>query len=143
MYAVQQDMVTRFGNAEMVQLTNDALDATQIGVDKMNGALADASAEIDGYLQGQYALPLANPPAILTIYCCDIARYRLFDARATEQVQARYDAAIRYLKQVGAGTLGLGLGTDGKDLSEAGGVLSSAPGCQVFTSDKLKDYTRG
>lgn len=76
-------------------------------ISKLNDAIADATAEIDGYLSGRYGLPLSNPPAALTRVCSDIARYYLYDDAAPEQVQTRYDNAIAYLRDVGMGKIHL------------------------------------
>lgn len=120
-YATQQDMIDRFAQTELVQLTDRAntgnIDATVLGQ-----ALADANAAIDGYLQGRYTLPLAVVPQVLTQYACDIARYRLYDDAASEQVQKRYDDAIKFLELVAQGKITLGLSSGGDAPAEADGA---------------------
>jgi phage gp36-like protein len=49
----------------------------QIDDDVLNGALVQASAEIDGYLCGRYPVPWADEPRVLVGRCCNIARYLL------------------------------------------------------------------
>ena len=51
MYANREDMVRAFGERECVSLT-DRNYTGQIDDDVLNGALVQASAEIDGYLCG-------------------------------------------------------------------------------------------
>ncbi|MDR2221015.1 MAG: DUF1320 family protein [Methylobacillus sp.] len=137
-YAVQADLVARFGESEVVQLT----DRSNIGViDQavLARALQDADAEIDGYIGSVVRLPLTRVPRILVGYACDIARYRLYADDATEQVQQRYDRAIKFLTMVGQGKLSLGVDTDGDPVSTAGGVNTSAPG-RVFNRRNMAGF---
>lgn len=57
MYANREDMVRAFGERECVSLTDRSYTG-QIDDDVLNGALTQASAEIDGYLCGRYPVPL-------------------------------------------------------------------------------------
>ncbi len=122
-YATQQDMIDRFGQAELVQLTDryntGSIDATVLGQH-----LADADNKIDGYLEGRYTLPLAVVPKSLARIACDITRYFLHDNAATEEVRARYEDATRYLEKVSEGKITLGL-------SSAGGKPTEADGAQM------------
>ena len=63
-YATQADLETRFGSAELAQLT-DRISGSVIDAAVVGRALADAEAEIDGYLAARYQLPLASAPAVL------------------------------------------------------------------------------
>ena len=97
-YCTQQDLVDRFGTAELVQLTDRAGEG-QIDTDVVDRAIADAAGEIDGYVTAAgYTPPLDPVPAVLVAYGCDIVRYRLYDDQATEQVSKRYDDAVRFLR---------------------------------------------
>ena len=89
-YATQAHMVARFGELELIQLTDrDGLGV--IGTAVLATALADATAYADSYLGRVYALPLRGcaqpavdgvvdymPPPMLTRIICDVARYYLF-----------------------------------------------------------------
>lgn len=111
-YASQQNLIDRFGEDELIQLTDraslDAIDATVVA-----RALADADAEINGYLSTRYTLPLSPVPAVLEKLACDIARYQLFENAVTEIVKERYENAIRFLKDVAAGKVTLGVDGNG------------------------------
>mgnify|MGYP001018410175 CR=1 len=111
-YASQQNLIDRFGEDELIQLTDraslDAIDATVVA-----RALADADAEINGYLSTRYTLPLSPVPAVLEKLACDIARYQLFENAVTEIVTERYENAIRFLKDVAAGKVTLGVDGNG------------------------------
>lgn len=107
-YATQQDLVDRFGYDEIVQLTDrtggNVIDGTVVAL-----ALADADAEIDAHLAARYSLPLASVPAIIVRIASDIARYRLWDDRAPEEVRARYTDTVRVLEKLARGDIELGL----------------------------------
>lgn len=105
-YCTQQNLLDRFGLAELTQLT-DHDNLGVINATVLDLAIADATAEIDAYLTG-YALPLATVPANLVRIAGDIARYYLYDDAPIEQVQLRYDNAMKYLVQVARGIISLG-----------------------------------
>ncbi|MDZ7655606.1 MAG: DUF1320 domain-containing protein [Sulfurimicrobium sp.] len=111
MYATIVDMIARFGEEQLVQLT-DRLGSGVLDETVIDQAIADASALVDGYLSGRYPVPLSPAPAILVGYACDLARYNLFpDANLDDvnTVRIRQRDAIRFLEQVGQGKLSLGM----------------------------------
>ena len=77
-YATRADLDARFGDDEI-----DRLDSAGT---RVAAALADASAEIDGYLARAYRLPLEGSHPALTGICCDLARARLYDDSPPERV---------------------------------------------------------
>lgn len=114
-YAAVQDLVDRFGERELVQLTDPellAVDAARVQL-----KLDDAHALADGYLARVYALPLAGcakpvgvgavdyvPPPQLTRIVCDVARYYLYDDLAPEaEVYRRFKAACAELQAIADG----------------------------------------
>lgn len=107
-YATLADLIDRYGEAELTQLT-DRLGLAAPDAAMAGRALDDASAEIDGYLAVRYALPLATVPSVLLRVCADIARYRLWDDRASEEVRRRYEDARRLLERLASGDVSLGL----------------------------------
>jgi phage gp36-like protein len=108
-YANRQAMIDRFSAAELRQLTDKGEIRADAIVDSvLDQALADASAEIDGYLAGRYVLPLDPVPANLALICCDIARYRLQHVEPGEVVVKRYEAALKFLRLVAIGDIALG-----------------------------------
>jgi len=76
-------------------------------------ALEDADARVNSYIAVVYTVPLSPVPATLTRIAGDIARYFLYDDRATDQVTERFNAAIAFLKDVAAGRASLGVDTAG------------------------------
>ncbi|MCU0963538.1 MAG: DUF1320 domain-containing protein [Burkholderiaceae bacterium] len=105
-YATQLDLEDRFGTTELAQLTDPDAGAV-IDTDTVARALADADAEIDARLAVRYALPLASVPAVLVRLAADLARYFLWDARASEQVRNRYKDAVALLDKIASGAVEL------------------------------------
>lgn len=107
-YATRDELQERFGLDELTQLT-DRMGAGVPDDNLVARALSDADAEIDGYLAVRYQLPVQTVPPMLARMACDIARYRLWDDRASDEVRSRYTDARRLLELIAKGTVGLGL----------------------------------
>ena len=136
MYASVADMLSRFGEQDLILLTDREGRAESIDNNVLEQALNDASAEIDGYLAGRYPLPLAHVPTILNRLCCDIARYSLSTEHAPEPVEKRYQAALRFLTSVGKGELQLGLSDDGEAAPSSNFAEMQSDGRVFSRSDK-------
>lgn len=109
-YATQQDLIDRYGETELIQLTDRvAIPPAAIDATVTARALDDAAATVDGYLRGRYALPLAATPPALTRVACDLARFFLWGDRAdpTGAIAAAAAEARRWLQQVAAGLVTL------------------------------------
>lgn len=105
-----QDLTTRFGEAEMAELTDREAFAV-IDEKVANRAINDAESEVESYLNsvglvsrnrlGNLVYSKAtNPPKSLIIKICDIARYYLHEDGVTGIVEERYKQAIDWLKLV-------------------------------------------
>lgn len=118
-YATAQDLIDRFGESELIQLTDPDLQAVQLG--KVETALADAQAYVDSFVGRVYSLPLTGcvkpapvvgnpqatelvaPPQLVRI-AADVARYYLHKDFAPEnEVYLRYKAAERELQAIADG----------------------------------------
>ncbi len=107
-YATADDLITRFGKDELVQLTDRSTPPVYaVNTAVVAAALTDAADEINGYLLAKYQLPLVSVPSVIKGCACDIARFRLYADRATEEVRQRYDAAVKRLREISAGTFKL------------------------------------
>lgn len=137
-YATAQNMIDRFEESELVQLT-DRSDAGVIDQVVLAKALADADAKIDGYLAGRYSLPLSVVPKVLELYACDIARYLLHDNHATDQVTKRYDDAIKFLERVANGQISIGVNDVGQTPPVNDGAQIESAG-STFARDKSKVF---
>ncbi len=98
MYATRADMEVRFGVNEISNLK-----AMQTVENAIEQALQDAAEEIDSYVAVRYQLPLPEVPSTLKRIACNIARYRLYFQRPTEEVENRYKAEIDFLKRIADG----------------------------------------
>ena len=108
-YATQAQMIARFGEQELIQLTDRDGLLGAIVTAVLDAALLDADEEIDSYLRGVRALPLVAPiPERLVRVACDLARYHLYDDHAPEGVRTRYQGGIRWLRDVASGKASLG-----------------------------------
>lgn len=143
-YATAAELATRYGADRLTQLTDR--DGDGIGDDPMvNRAIADAEAEIDGYLAARYQLPLPTVPPLLARMACDIAIYRLMSLRAMgdiDDARRRYEDARRLLEAIGKGAVSLGLPanlppTAQPQLSLAAAKAGPAP---VFGPEQMGGY---
>lgn len=136
-YAVMADMVARFGELEVIQLTDRNQDGL-IDEDVAAVALADATAEIDAYL-GRFKRPFTDVPPILKRLCCDIARYRLTAANGvliTEEIRNRYKIdVLDLLRAMAKGEVQLGVDESGEE------VAAGEDGI-VFVNGKNKVFGR-
>lgn len=101
-YADRAGLVKRFGEQEIASL-EDA-DNTGTPDESVSAqALQDGTEEADSYVAARYTLPLPSVPEPLSRAVCDIARFRLYKDRPTEQVTYRYERTIKWLEQLAAG----------------------------------------
>lgn len=135
MYCSKQDVIERFGEQEIIELTDRQLIGS-IDDNVLEQAINDACAKIDGYIAGRYTLPLNSVPKVLISLACDITRFHLYDEVTTDVVTKRHDDAIAFLKSVSKGEVSLGISHSGdapasSDLAEmqsAGSVFSRENG---------------
>ncbi|MBT8175031.1 gp436 family protein [Acinetobacter baumannii] len=111
MYATADAMIEKFGESEIIQLT-DIEEPYQyvIDYDKLNKALKHANSQVEGYLVGRYKLPLQTIPPFLESIACDMARYHVCTSAISENdpIRTRYEDAIKTLKEIAKGTVSLG-----------------------------------
>lgn len=121
-YATIADMVSRFGETELIQLTDPAANAA-INAAMVEGRIGDAQMVIDSWIGRIYRMPLrgcaqspaapgdpvtyAAPPQLVRI-ACDIARFYLFkDVAPDNVVYLRHKAALAELQAIADGKAGL------------------------------------
>lgn len=132
-YATQSDLVARYGDYMLRELTDRAEPATgEIDPAVVAHALDDADAVIDGYLKGRYALPLAQTPRLVRDLAQAIAIYKLHRDVVSEKIRREYEDAISQLKQIGTGAIRL-------DVAGVEPAASGASGVQF--SDRPRDMT--
>lgn len=138
MYANVADMVARFGDLEVMQISDRNADG-QIDDDVVEVALADATAEIDAYL-GRFKQPFTETPPILKRLCCDIARYRLVATSGvliTEEIRNRYKIdVLDLLKALAKGDVQLGVDSLGEQVATSdNGVVFVNRKNRIFARD--------
>jgi phage gp36-like protein len=141
-------MIARYPNRDLVQLTNEDPTQTSINTTVIDQALADASAEIDGYLNGRFALPLTDAPTVLNRLACDVAMYRLQSLRPIHDMadaRQRYEDAVQLLVRVARGEVTLGLTADNLEPAEGLDVIQIEEGCggapiRIFSRRTLQSY---
>ena len=106
-YATLQDLITRFSERRLIQLTDRFDPPTEVIDESVTAeALKHADDLIDGYVRGAYTLPFAMVPPILNGVAADIAYFRLFQ-EPTEEARKRYDDALRTLRDISGGKIKL------------------------------------
>lgn len=111
MFATVQRMRDKFGERELVQLTDIEEPYTdQINLTKLQAALDAANSEVECYLVSRYALPLQTPPAFLIELACDMARYHACTGAMSDNdpIKTRYEAAVKKLEKISEGGIGIG-----------------------------------
>ncbi|HRQ57659.1 MAG TPA: DUF1320 domain-containing protein [Azoarcus taiwanensis] len=107
-YATVQDLISRFGEREIAQITNRASALDVIDMAVAERALADANAEVHSHVATRYRAPFDPVPTLLVRVACDIARYRLYDDAVPEEIRNRYTDAVRILTRIANGEMGFG-----------------------------------
>lgn len=130
-YAAAADLRQRFDSSE-VSCLDDGSD------DRLTGALADASAEIDAHIHDLYVLPLpAGPWPLLRAVACDLARQRLYDEEAPDTVRYAAERARKRLREIAAGATAL-VDANGQRATRRPLVQATAPE-PVMTRAALED----
>jgi phage gp36-like protein len=139
-YVTEADLVLRYGQDELVQLTNRAGGST-IDSAVLAAAIADAEAEVDGYLASRYAVPVTVQAALLRSIAATVVRYRLHGKSAGETVRRDYEDALRWLRDVSTGKVVL-VGAASPSASEGtnGRVLNGTKAPAVFGPGGIDDW---
>ncbi len=129
-YCTKAQLIDRFGETELRQRT-DRAGTGAINDAVLAQAIADADAEINGYLTA-YPLPLAIVPANFARIACDITRYYLYDDAVIAAVKDRYDSAIKYLAQIAGGKISIAPDTSGAVVATARAEVEFQSSAPVF-----------
>ncbi|WP_304616973.1 gp436 family protein [Paracoccus sp. (in: a-proteobacteria)] len=110
--------------------------------DRLISALADATAEINGYIAKVATLPLIDPPRHLSVICRDLAMHRLY--RNLGHDMASHDRMrrdhIETLRAIARGDLAIGGEPGGGEvITSPGAAVTDGPE-RLFTRDRLRGY---
>lgn len=105
-YLSASAFVNRIGLDEAISLT-DTTGAGRIETARLATALADAQAEVDGYLAAHYQTPLSTVPAQIATFVHDLALARLYRSEPPAGVIDRRDRARQQLRDLAKGLITL------------------------------------
>lgn len=133
------DIQARIGEATLRTLS-DRDQTGQVDVACVAAAIADASAEIDAYIQARYPTPLSPVPAVIKQCAVKLTVYELYsrggyDPEQQPAVALDRKDTIDFLKRLASGLATLGVPTPAKD---AAAVVSAPP--RVFSREKLEGF---
>lgn len=145
MYATVTDMIARFGETQILRLSQpEDRTAETVDEEKVNIALADASAVIDGYIRGRYFVPIVAPPAEIVRATCVLARYDLSDTERsspTEEMSKGRADIIKWLESISKELVNLDVPrapVTGTDQVGSGPRISDRG--RVFSQDTLRGF---
>lgn len=141
-YASVTDLRAVIPARDLELLTDHDGTADAIDDARLQAALDDATAEIEGYIAKRVDLPLADPPRMLTVVCRDLAVHRLYAniGAVTDAQEKLRDAALDYLRRVAKGELAIGDDTPGAaEMVSPGPVVEEGP-ARVMTRDNLGGF---
>ncbi|MBO6789519.1 MAG: DUF1320 domain-containing protein [Dinoroseobacter sp.] len=141
-YATPADLQAVIPDRDLKLLTDWDGIADTIDETKLQEALDDATAEINGYIAKRASLPLSEPPRMLLVVARDLAVYRLFAnaGRVTETQEKLRDAGITYLEKVADGELSIGDETGGDEEPTSPGVVMEEGPERVMTRESLERF---
>jgi phage gp36-like protein len=138
-YCSEDDLLKMMPQAELAELTAESGEAPDSRV--ITEAISQADAEIDSYLGVRYVVPLSAPPARVKALSIDLAIYHLYSRRSVIPPvrQQKYEAAVAFLQQVGAGQAVL-VDAGGEAPTKTKEVTEAGSADRVFSRDCLRDW---
>lgn len=109
-------------------------------------AIADADAEIDGYLSKRYSPPFGEPPAVLKKFSKDIAAYNLVSRKGIDEDNSektyltRYNSAIRFLTMVAEGKIDIGTAKEDVGQASAAEGFNFRSSCRLFSRESMRGW---
>ena len=139
-YSALADITALIPERTVINLTDDS----GLGVPdqvKVDAAIADADAEIDGYCAGRYTVPFDPVPAVIRKCSADIAIYNLY-SRCAESIpesrKDRYKNCLELLKNIARGIVTIGETAAPPPVSTGGGKVSAPE--RIFSAEKMETY---
>ena len=136
-YCTQQQLVTEFSEAEIIQLTDDERLGV-INTDKVAAAQAACDSDINKRLRMRgWTVPLVEITADITAIALDITRFYLFKNQEIEAVVNAYKRRIKELDDYVAGKIMLDIGTPNESTTRS----ASAGDVAFVTSERVFNPT--
>lgn len=147
-YATLTDIYARYSHDDLHQLTDRKIDnsfslpleeLTLARNKKLQIALDDATATIDGYIDGRATLPLKTVPTVLVRAACVLARFSLEEGKATDKATKDQEDIIRLLEKVSSGDVSLGLSAEAERPTGGDVAIIQSAG-SVWSRDRSKGF---
>ena len=103
----------------------------------IEGAIADADAEIDGYLAKRYAVPLSPAPKVINKFSNLFSRIGIDESTDQKTYLNRYNAAIKFFELVADGKVSIGTEADDPASAAATG-FSAKSNTRLFTRGSMR-----
>lgn len=138
-YCTKADIIDLLSEETLIRLTDDE-GAGVMNDSRVEKAVADADAEIDGYCGARYDLPFATVPVIIRKCSVDMAVYNLYSRRlgAPEDRAMRYNNAVKLLREIASGNVTLG--TSPQTETEGNDEVEAEYNDRVFTQTTLENF---
>ncbi|PZQ45163.1 MAG: hypothetical protein DI551_08220 [Micavibrio aeruginosavorus] len=138
-YASKTDMIKRYSEASLIELTDRVQPYLQaINDDVLNAALDDATALINSFVGKLYRLPISAVPSVLVRHTCSIAYYDLHRGRYPDEVRKEYEDTMSYLDKIAKKVVVLDL--DGSEPQSALAEARVEGPARIFNRDSLKSF---
>lgn len=141
-YTTLDKIIGQISEAILIQLTDDE-QLEVVNTDRVDEAVSDADAVIDGYCQARYAVPFNPVPPIIAKCALDMAIYNLYARRVETMPEVRDNnntTALKRLQEIAKGVVSLGaaaiVAAPTNDNTQA--VVRSNG--RIFTVEKLDTY---
>lgn len=119
-------LIAAAANASLAAYTAAEQAAVAAALYLINSKLLDAESTVNGFLAGRYSVPLVTVPRLVMTITYDLTRYALYDDMATEAISNRNADALKLLKSISKGEIGLGIdGAGNKPKTNDGAQLQS------------------
>jgi len=138
-YCTKDDLIKQASEERLIELTDDE-GVGSVDDNVVTEKIQDADAEIDSYCAKRYEVPFNPVPEIINKLSVDIALYDLYGRRQdilNENVQKRYDDAIKFLKDVAKGLAEIP--ATPPPAVDSGQIGKFQANDRVFTREKMND----
>ncbi len=120
-----EELAIWLADGDMSDWTEQLPEQVGVVVKRLEKVLQDSSAEADGYLAGQYTVPLERVPDVVRVKVTDIAVSRLFGGEQDSERAVRYRDAIRFFEKVAGRIIDLDI-VAAEDSSDSSARFSGA-----------------
>jgi len=144
MYCTLDDLKQAIPEINLIQLTNDAPDATTVDQTKIDGFITDSVELIDSNIRGQYTLPINPVPGIIKQIAVDITLYKIYSRRyeleMPETMAERFKQAMKLLEQIRKGDLKLSVNSVNNSNTQGIYRTNKTSSDRIFNAELLSKF---